>query len=125
IKSIYLIILILMALTIVLGATWFGFYLARQLSVPLEKLGLAAKKVANRNYQQVVIKSASQEINELVMHFNEMTGHLETSEKNLRDTMGRLNEHSKYMEVVLSTVTSGVISLDQFETINMVNSHAA
>ena len=125
IKSIYLIILVLMALTIVLGATWFGFYLARQLSVPLEKLGLAAKKVANRDYQKVEVESASQEINELVMHFNEMTGNLETSETNLRETMGRLNEHSKYMEVVLSTVTTGVISLDQSEKINMVNTHAA
>jgi two-component system nitrogen regulation sensor histidine kinase NtrY len=125
IKSIYLILLVLMALTIVLGATWFGFYLARQLSVPLEQLGLAAKRVANRHYDKVAIESASREINELVGHFNEMTGHLETSEKNLRETLGRLNEHSKYMEVVLSTVTTGVISLDQTEKINMVNTHAA
>ena len=36
IKSIYIVILVLMTLTILLGATWFGFYLARQLSVPLE-----------------------------------------------------------------------------------------
>lgn len=125
IKSIYLIILVLMALTIVLGATWFGFYLARQLSVPLEKLGQAAKKVANRNYEPVAIESTSKEINELVRHFNEMTGQLETSENNLRETLNRLNEHSKYMEVVLSTVTTGVISLDRSEKINMVNRHAA
>jgi len=125
IKSIYLIILVLMALTIVLGATWFGFYLARQLSVPLEKLGLAAKRVANRDYTPVVIDSASPEINELVRHFNEMTGNLETSENNLRTTLTQLNEHSTYMEVVLSTVTTGVISLDRSEMINMVNSHAA
>lgn len=125
IKSVYLIILVLMALTIVLGATWFGFYLAKQLSVPLEKLGQAARRVASRNYAPVVIESASPEINDLVSHFNEMTSHLETSESNLRETLGQLNEHSKYMEVVLSTVTTGVISLDKSEKINMVNRHAA
>src|SRR5690606_5991936 len=45
IKSIYLIILVLMALVIILGATWFGFHLARQLSVPLEMLVQATQRV--------------------------------------------------------------------------------
>lgn len=125
VKSIYLIILVLMAMTIVLGATWFGFYLARQLSVPLEKLGLAAKRVANRDYTPVAIHSSSQEINQLVVHFNEMTQKLELSETEVRHANENLREHSKYMEVVLSTVTTGVISLDKSETINMVNNHAA
>ena len=55
IKSIYLIILVLMTLTILLGATWFGFYLARQLSVPLEELGQAAQRVANRDYSPLAL----------------------------------------------------------------------
>lgn len=132
IKSIYLIILILMTLTILLGATWFGFYLAKQLSVPLEELGFAAQRVANRDYRSLSLTSGSQEINQLVNHFNQMTGKLESSERevreanvNLHQTLSRLDEHSRYIEVVLSTVSTGVISLDRDGRITMVNRHAA
>jgi len=132
IKSIYLIILVLMTLTIMLGATWFGFYLARQLSVPLEELGQAAQRVANRDYTAVQLTSGSREINELVRHFNQMTNKLETSERevfeansNLRATLARLDEHSRYIEVVLSTVSTGVISLDPEGHITMANRHAS
>lgn len=132
IKSIYLIILVLMTLTILLGATWFGFYLARQLSVPLEVLGKAAQRVANRDYTKLNLISGSREINQLVRHFNQMTQKLETSElevreanENLRTTLSRLDEHSRYIEVVLSTVSTGVISLDPDGQITVVNNHAA
>lgn len=132
IKSIYLIILVLMTLTIMLGATWFGFYLARQLSVPLEELGQAAQRVATHDYSPVQIRSGSREINELVTHFNQMTSKLESSEREVREanenlklTLSRLDEHSRYIEVVLSTVSTGVVSLDPEGKITMVNRHAS
>jgi two-component system nitrogen regulation sensor histidine kinase NtrY len=132
IKSIYLIILVLMTLTILLGATWFGFYLARQLSVPLEELGQAAQRVADHDYRQLKLTSGSREINELVSSFNQMTSKLETSERevqeanqSLHQTLARLNEHSRYIEVVLSTVSTGVISIDPEGKITMINRHAA
>ncbi len=131
-KSIYLIILVLMTLTIMLGATWFGFYLARQLSIPLEQLGQAAQRVANRDYQEVQVVSGSREINELVRHFNQMTQKIETSERevseantNLRNTLSRLDEHSRYIEVILSTVSTGVVSLDPEGQITVANRHAS
>ena len=132
IKSIYLIILVLMTLTIMLGATWFGFYLARQLSVPLDELGAAAQRVAGRDYRRVEVTSGSREINQLVRHFNQMTRDLETSERevseanqNLRQTLGRLDEHSRYINVVLSTVSTGVVSLDAQNRVTVLNRHAA
>ncbi len=131
IKSIYLIILLLMTLTILLGATWFGFYLARQLSIPLEELGQAAQRVANHDYSPVLATSGSVEINELVRHFNQMTQNLASSERevseanrSLRETLSRLDEHSRYMEVVLSTVSTGVITLDPEGRVTMINRHA-
>jgi two-component system nitrogen regulation sensor histidine kinase NtrY len=131
VKSIYLIILVLMTLTILLGATWFGFYLAKQLSVPLEELGQAAQRVAGRDYSPVTVRTGSVEIHQLVTHFNQMTKELEASEREVREanqhlsqTLSRLDEHSRYMGVVLSTVGTGVISLDPGEVITMVNRHA-
>ena len=132
IKSIYLIILTLMTLVILLGATWFGFHLAKQLSIPLLELGKAATRVARRDYKTVSMTSGSAEINELIDHFNDMTTNLERSEKtakeateSLTETLNQLDEHSQYIEVVLSNIMTGVISIDQNGIITMVNHHAA
>jgi two-component system nitrogen regulation sensor histidine kinase NtrY len=130
-KSIYLIILVLMTLVIVLCATWFGFYLARELSIPLETLGLATLRVSQGDYRPVGISSGSAEINRLVSNFNEMTSNLDRSKKdvlqankNLTETLERLDEHSRYIQVVLSNVTTGVISVDEKGFITTINHHA-
>ena len=107
------------------------YYRTVELSIPLEELGQAAQRVANHDYSPVSAKSGSVEINELVRHFNQMTQNLATSERevreantSLRSTLSRLDEHSRYMEVVLSTVSTGVITLDPEGHITMVNRHA-
>ncbi len=131
-KSIYLIILFLMTMVILLGATWFGFYLARQLSIPLEELGGATQRVAKGDYALVEISSGSAEINQLIRHFNHMTKALAKSEQevqeansSLKETLSRLDEHMRYIKVVLSNVSTGVISVDQDGQITMINHHAA
>lgn len=132
VKSIYLIILVLMTLVILMAATWFGFYLARQLSIPLEELNHATRRLAKGDYTLVKMSSGSKEINHLITSFNSMTRQLEVSEKEvlaanrtLKEAMERIDEHSKYIEVVLSNASTGVISVDQYGKITMVNRHAA
>ncbi len=130
-KSIYLIILILMTMVILLGATWFGIHLARQLAIPLDTLGKATIKVAHREYDRVEITSGSEEINQLVQSFNSMVRQLAQSEKevldansSLNDTLGRLDEHSRYIEVILANVNTGVIAVDQNGIIRTFNRYA-
>ena len=132
IKTIYLVILCLMTMVIMLGATWFGFYLAKQLATPLASLGEAADQVAQGNYQQVNIETGSQEINQLVKNFNRMTASLSESEKeilevnkNLKTTLDILDEHNRYIEVILSNVSAGVISVDREDNITTMNPKAA
>jgi len=131
IKTIYLVILCLMTMVIMLGATWFGFYLAKQLATPLASLGEAADQVAQGNYQQVNILTGSQEINQLVKNFNHMTSSLAESEKeilevnkNLKTTLDILDEHNRYIEVILSNVSAGVISIDHNGVITTMNPKA-
>jgi two-component system nitrogen regulation sensor histidine kinase NtrY len=123
-KSIYLTVLVLMTLVILLCATWFGIYLARHLSVPLEMLGVASKRVAQGDYRPVEIVSGSKEMNRLIDHFNQMILSLDQSKKELTSTLHRLDEHGRYIEVVLSNVTTGVISVDNTGKITTMNRHA-
>lgn len=132
VKSIYLIILVLMTMVILLCATWFGFYLARQLSIPLEKLALATQRVVKGDYQSLSVDTGSPEIKRLITNFNKMTEFLGKSEtevmeanQSLRKTLTQLNEHSRYIEVVLAHVTTGVISINEKNIVTMINRHAA
>ncbi len=127
-KSIYLIITVLMTLVVLLAATWFGFYLAQQLSGPLVQLGRATMRIAAGEYTRVEVKSGSEEINQLVENFNKMSFNLEKSEKevkavnaSLRETLQDLDEHSRYISVVLGSVSAGVISVDPTGKITTIN----
>lgn len=117
IKTIYLTILVLMTLVILMAATWFGFYLASQLSTPLASLGKAAERVLKGDYAPVEIRSGSDEIAQLVLSFNRMT-------EGLKNTLEILDEHNRYIEVVLSNVNAGVISLDPENRIATMNMRA-
>jgi two-component system nitrogen regulation sensor histidine kinase NtrY len=117
-KSIYLIILVLMTFVILLAATWFGFYLAKQLSIPIVQLGRATRRVAGGDYTPLSIKSGSEEINDLISSFNQMTVTLEK-------TLEELDQHAQYTDTVLRNVNTGVISVDQAGRISTINRHAA
>ncbi|MFS4458114.1 ATP-binding protein [Bdellovibrio sp. HCB2-146] len=117
-KSIYLYILVLMTFVILLAATWFGFYLAKQLSVPIVQLGRATRRVAGGDYTPLQIRAGSEEINDLISSFNSMTTTLE-------DTLEELDQHARYTDTVLRNVNTGVISVDKGGTVTTINRHAA
>lgn len=117
-KSIYLIILFLMTLVILFAAIWFGFYLAKQLSIPLVQLGRATKRVSGGDYSPLAVKSGSEEIQALIENFNQMTF---TLEKSLQE----LDQHTRYIEVVLKNVSAGVISVDSHGVVTTINGRAA
>lgn len=130
-KSIYMIMLVLMTLVIFLAATWFGFYLAKQLAIPLVLLGKATKRIAGGDYTPVDVRTGSEEIASLVDSFNLMTVNLANSEKevreantNLRRTLQDVDRHSRYIEVVLASVSAGVISVDRQGRITTINKRA-
>ncbi len=117
-KSIYLYILVLMTFVILLAATWFGFYLAKQLAVPIVQLGRATRRVAEGDYTPLDIRSGSEEINDLISSFNQMTSTLE-------DTLQELDQHARYTDTVLKNVNTGVISVAKDGTVTTINRHAA
>ncbi len=131
-KSIYLIILVLMTLTILLFATWFGFYLAKHLSIPLVKLSEAATAIAKGHYKKVEVRATSPEISQLVSNFNIMSDDLEVyqtkinnANDELKQTLDQLDESSRYLQVVLANVKTGVVSVNNEGIITMVNDHAS
>jgi two-component system nitrogen regulation sensor histidine kinase NtrY len=123
-RSIYFIMLIVMTLVILFAAVWFGFYLAKQLSIPLVQLGRATKRVASGDYSQLEIESGSEEISSLIGNFNQMISNLSSSELELQQTIRNLNQYSRYVEIVLKNVSAGVISVDMSGLVTTINRRA-
>lgn len=124
-KSIYLIILILITMVILMAAIWFGFHLAKQLSIPLVQLGKATSLIAQGEYTQISVNTGSEEMAQLVSSFNRMTSQLEKSVNEARSANNSLHETLSYIEVVLKNVSAGVISVDKSGRITTINQHAA
>ncbi|MBL7544358.1 MAG: PAS domain-containing protein [Bdellovibrionaceae bacterium] len=124
-KSIYLIILFLITLVILMAAIWFGFHLAKQLSIPLVQLGKATSLISKGEYTQISVNTGSEEMAQLVSSFNRMTSQLEKSVNEARSANNSLYETLTYIEVVLKNVSAGVISVDKSGRITTINQHAA
>ena len=131
-KSIYVIVLILMTSMILVCSVWFGLYIAKHLSMALESLGDATQKVAEGQFQKVNLVAAEYEVQQLANNFNFMIDALKKSRKetveandSLKLTLKELDQRRRYMQVVLSNVNTGVISLDDQDRITMINDKAA
>jgi two-component system nitrogen regulation sensor histidine kinase NtrY len=127
----YIAVLLLIALVIIFLATWFGFHLARGITGPLQDLSIATKQIAGGDLDVQIKPQSDDEIGELVEAFNKMTSDLRLGQKELRETNLELqnsnleiDQRRRYMEIVLSNVTAGVISVNKQGIITTINKSA-
>lgn len=131
IKGIYILLFLLMTLIIVFSATWFGLYLARGITEPIQMLAEGTREVAAGNLAYKVQVRADDEIGILVDSFNRMTGDLAASQSKLEETYRDLQakhtemeERRRYTETVLEAVATGVVSLDPDGGVTTINGAA-
>lgn len=127
-KTIYLITLILMTMVILLGGTWFGLYLAGQLSGSLELLGQATRAIARGKYAPIEIKTGSYEIERLVKNFNMMSKKLERSTEDtvkandtLTRTLAQLQDSKNYVETILENISTAIITINLHDQVTFMN----
>lgn len=131
IKTNQYITLSLVALLIVFAATWFGFHLAKTITVPLIELAEGTSRIAQGDYDFFIDLEGHDEIGTLVNAFNRMTADLKTSRARLeeahtemRRTNLELEQRRRYMEIVLNNVAAGVIAADAKGVITTLNPSA-
>jgi two-component system nitrogen regulation sensor histidine kinase NtrY len=117
IKFSYMMALLMVTLLIVFSATWFGFHLAKDITVPIKDLAEATSRIASGDLNFRIQMKASDEIGMLVQSFNQMTGDLQVSRS-------ELEQRKKYMEIVLKNVAAGVISIDKKGVVTTINTSA-
>ncbi len=132
IKGIYILLFLLMTLIIVFSFTWFGLYLARGITGPIEQLAEGTREVAAGNLAYRVQARADDEIGVLVDSFNRMTAdlaqsktRLEAAYLDLQAKHGELEGRRRYTETVLEAVATGVVSFDVTGRLTTMNRAAA
>ena len=127
----YILTLFLITMVIVFLAVWFGIYLAKNLTNPIQELARATREVAEGHLDVHLGETRNDEIGMLIDAFNKMTDQLRVNQERLKATTDEvirsnqeLEQRRLYMETVLRNVTAGVISVDKEGNITTINNSA-
>ncbi len=128
----YYITLSIVALLVIFCAVWFGFYLAKTITIPIMELAAGTRRVAEGDLTVSIDSNvADDEIGSLVDAFNKMTRDLRSGRQMLELSARKLTQQNQeiearrqYMEIVLKNVSAGVITLDANGIITTFNKSA-
>jgi two-component system nitrogen regulation sensor histidine kinase NtrY len=127
----YYISLSIVALLVMFCAIWFGFYLAKTISIPIKELAEGTRRVAEGELGFTIASVADDEIGSLVNSFNQMTRDLRTgreqlelSARILKEQNIEIEEKRHYIEFVLKNVSAGVVTLDANGMVSTINKSA-
>ncbi len=115
-------------LLILFGATWFGFYVARGITVPIQRLAEGTEAIAKGHLDINIDVKATDEIGTLVQSFNRMTTDLRTNKSRLEEmnlsliqSNVEIDQRRAYTEAVVETIAAGVLSIDMSGLITRFN----
>jgi two-component system nitrogen regulation sensor histidine kinase NtrY len=127
----YYISLSIVALLVLFCAVWFGFFMARSISLPIKELAEGTRRVAEGELGFSINPLGDDEFGSLVKSFNQMTKdlrvsreQLELSARMLRKQNIEIEEKRQFMEIVLKSVSAGVVTLNAGGIISTMNKSA-
>jgi two-component system, NtrC family, nitrogen regulation sensor histidine kinase NtrY len=122
----------LMTLILLFVSSWVAIYLARGIATPIKALAEASNEIARGNLAHRVTTVADDELALLAESFNQMTTQLEENRSRieagaaeLRDKNLALRERRNYIETVLQSLSTGVVSVDENDRVTTLNRSAA
>lgn len=125
IKTVYVLILLMVALLVLLIGFWFGMTLARDITDPIQSLAEGTGAIAAGNLDVFIEPVGDDELGTLVRSFNKMAADIRRS----RDELVRINQdldsRRTYMETVLKNVAAGVLAFGPDGRITAANRSAA
>jgi len=124
IKTIYILILLVVALLVIFIGLWFGMTMARDITDPILSLAEGTEKIAAGDLEVHIEPAGDDELSVLVRSFNKMAEDLRKG----RDELVRMNldleSRRKYMETILRNIAAGVLALDAGKRISALNNSA-
>jgi len=122
----------LMTLMLLFASSWVAIHLARGIATPIKALAEASKEIARGNLTHRVTTIAEDELALLAHSFNQMTAQLadnrsriEAGSAALREKNLTLEERRDYIETILHSLATGVVSLDENDCVTTINAAAS
>ncbi len=116
---------VLIALVMLLAATWVGLAFANGLVAPIRRLITAADEVGSGNLDaHVAVNPSEGELGHLGETFNKMTSEIRVQQNRLIAASNLIDERRQFTEAVLSGVPVAVIGVDAKGQITVVNPSA-
>jgi len=117
VRQIGLLTLGVLTFLLIFASSWTAFYIARGLTAPIKALAEGADEIARGNLSHRVEVLAEDELALLVSTFNQMSAKLE-------ENSAELGERRRYIETVLQSLSTGVISFDGENRVTTINTAA-
>ncbi|MFQ5542876.1 MAG: ATP-binding protein [Nitrospiria bacterium] len=124
IKGSYIISFLIIVFLIIFSATWFGLYLAKSITIPIQELAEGTQAVAQGDLNFKIEVRATDELGVLVSSFNKMTDDLKGSQEKIAATTRSLIASNRELEGVLQNIATGVISINEKGIITTFNPSA-
>ena len=120
--------LLLITILVLFAAMWLAMFLAKLVTRPVEALGAAMQAVSRGELNYRVEVSAADELGDLVRSFNRMAAELESSRsqiesagRELADANSALERRRHYIETLVESIPTGVVSLEAQGAIRNAN----
>lgn len=122
----FMLMFMAVALLLLLTAIWVALIFANRIATPIGDLISTAEKVGQGDLSARVTPSSDEdEIASLMYAFNKMTAQLDEQKGKLIEANRFIDYRRRFIEDVLEGVTSGIISLDSNQGVQVMNLAAA
>jgi nitrogen fixation/metabolism regulation signal transduction histidine kinase len=120
--------LLLLTVVVLFASTWLALFLSKLVNRPVAALAAGTEAISKGQLDYRVDIRATDELAELVQSFNSMAEQLESSRRQIeassRDVVAAneaLESRRRYIETVLESLPTGVISIDAARRVTLAN----
>ena len=124
----YIGFLLLLTVVVLFASTWLALFLSKLVNRPVAALAAGTEAISKGQLDYRVDIRATDELAELVQSFNSMAEQLESSRRQIEASsrdLGSANEalegRRQYIETVLESLPTGVISIDAARRVTLAN----
>ncbi|MBF0183995.1 MAG: HAMP domain-containing protein [Magnetococcales bacterium] len=123
-KANHTVTLALISLLLLLAAIWSGLHIADELTDPITELVVGTRKVAIGDLSVTLSVTGDDELAALMASFNAMTQKLNENRQELQSANALLEERSRYMAAIVGNISAGVVSVNRYDEITLMNQAA-
>ena len=128
IRRIYLGFLLLLTVLVLFASTWLALFLSKLVNRPVAAIAAGTEAISKGQLDYRVDIRATDELAELVQSFNSMAAQLESSRRQI-DASSRdleaaneaLERRRRYIETILESIPTGVVSIDGARRVTLAN----